>query len=412
MAFCGAKFDDHKIDYSPTVVPCKNFDPETDSKTLYSAMKGLGTNEKNIINIVANRSSAQLMAVEKKFNTLYGSDLKKWLGKELRGHLEKVVLGRFFGPHVYQAYVLRHAMAGMGTDERALIDVICTKNRGEMARVKKAYDTVYERDLIQDIQSETSGHFRRILVSLAGGGRENKPVDLELATKEAKALHEAGEGKWGTDEATFNMIFATRSFPQLRATMLAYKKLTGQDMDKVIAKEMSGDLKRAFLTLVQYILDPITYYSEVLFQSMKGIGTDDNTLIRTVLSRCEIDLGDIKKRFEKLHQKTLDKAIKSETSGDYRKIMLEIVSDYSCSKGSDSRDDGAEKPFAKKPETQRTLSEEVRDEKIAKLKQKLHEQEMNERPDSMRHEQGESFTYKRKKNQALMEISNENWEMK
>jgi len=327
MAFCGAKFDDHKIDYSPTVVPWKDFDPETDSKTLYSAMKGLGTNEKNIINIVANRSSAQLMAVEKKFNTLYGSDLKKWLGKELRGHLEKVVLGRFFGPHVYQAYVLRHAMAGMGTDERALIDVICTKNRGEMARVKKAYDTVYERDLIQDIQSETSGHFRRILVSLAGGGRENKPVDLELATKEAKALHEAGEGKWGTDEGTFNMIFATRSFPQLRTTMLAYKKLTGQDMDKVIAKEMSGDLKRAFQTLVQYILDPIKYYSEVLFQSMKGIGTDDNTLIRTVLSRCEIDLGDIKKRFAKLHQKTLDQAIKSETSGDYRKIMLEIVSD-------------------------------------------------------------------------------------
>jgi len=327
MAFCGVKFDDHKIDYAPTVVPIQDFDAETDSNVLYTAMKGLGTNEKKIIDIVANRSSAQLMAVETKFNTLYGKDLKKWLGKELKGHLEKVVLGRFFGPHAYQAYVLRNAMAGMGTDERALIDVICTKNRAEMASVKKAYETMYKRDLIQDIQSETSGDFRRILVSLASAGRENKPVDLELATKEAKALFEAGEESWGTDEATFNVIFATRSFPQLRATMLAYKKQTGHDMDKVISKEMSSDLKRAYLTLVHYILDPITYYSEVLFKSMKGIGTDDNTLIRTVLARCEIDLGDIKKRYVKLHQKTLDKAIKSETSGDYRKIMIEIVSD-------------------------------------------------------------------------------------
>lgn len=327
MAFCGAKFDDHKIDYAPTVVPSKDFDPETDAKLLYSAMKGLGTDALKIINIVGNRSSAQLMAVEKKFHTLYGDDLKKWLGKELKGHLEKVVLGRFFGPHAYQAYVLRHAMAGMGTDERALIDVICTKNRREMALVKLAYETMYKRDLIQDIESETSGHFRRILVSLASAGRENKPVDVELATKEAKALFEAGEASWGTDEATFNVIFATRSFPQLRATMLAYEKQKGQGMDKVIAKEMSKDLKRAYLTLVQYILDPITYYSEVLFHSMKGIGTDDNTLIRTLLSRCEIDLGDIKKRYEKLHEKTLDKAIKSETSGDYRKIMLQIVSD-------------------------------------------------------------------------------------
>lgn len=325
MAFCGSDLQDQKDDFTPTVIPIKDFDPETDCKVLYSAMKGLGTNEKKIMNIVANRSSAQLMALEKQFRTQYGDDLKKWLGKELRGHLEKVVLGRFFGVHAYQAYVLREAMAGMGTDERALIDVICTKRKGAMIKVKKAYETMYKRDLVKDIESETSGHLKRILVSLAGAGREMKPVDEELAAKEAKALYEAGEASWGTNEATFNMIFATRSFPQLRATMHAYKRHTGQDMEKVIEKEMSKDLKRAFLTLIRYILDPITFYANVLHQSMKGMGTDDSTLIRTVLSRCEIDLGDIKKRYEKLHQETLDKAIKSETSGDYRKILLEIV---------------------------------------------------------------------------------------
>jgi len=292
---------------------------------LYSAMKGLGTNEEKIIEIVANRSSAQLMKVEESFETLYGKELKKWLGKELRGHLEKVVLGRFFGPIAYQAYVLRNAMAGMGTDERALIDVICTKNQREMASVKRAYASLFDRDLIKDIQSETSGDFKRILVSLASAGRENKPINKELAKKEAKELFEAGEGTWGTDESTFNRIFANRSFAQLRLTINSYKIHTGQDMEKAIENEMSKDLKRAYLTLVRYIQDPITYYSEVLYHSMKGLGTDDNTLIRTVLSRCEIDLGDIKNRFEKLHQKTLDKAIKGETSGDYRKIMLQIV---------------------------------------------------------------------------------------
>jgi len=327
MAFCGVQFEDQKIDFTPTVVPINSFDPEEDSKVLYTAMKGLGTNEKKIIDIVANRSSAQLMEVEKTFNTMYGEDLKKWLGKELKGHLEKVVLGRFFEPYHYQAYVLRCAMGGMGTDERALVDVICTKNKREMIYVKRAYESLYERDLVKDIESETSGHFKRILVSLASAGREHKRVDEDLANKEAKALYEAGEAKCGTDEETFNVVFATRSFPQIRATMRAYKKHTGQDMASVIEKEMSKDLKRAYLTLIHYIEDPITYFSEVLYHSMAGAGTDDNTLIRTVLSRCEIDLGDIKKRFDKLHQKSLDMAIKSETSGDYRKIMLEIVMD-------------------------------------------------------------------------------------
>merc|ERR1719317_1555487 len=196
-----------------------------------------------------------------------------------------------------------------------------------MDMVKKAYSALFNRDLIKDLRSETSGDFRRILISLAGAGRECKPVDKSLAEREAQELYKAGEGKWGTDEGTFNQIFATRSFPQLRATFEAYKKQRGQNMAAVIEKEMSGDLKDAFLTLVNYITDPITYYSEVLYRSMKGMGTDDKTLIRTVVSRCEIDLGLIKKKFEKLHQKTLDKAIKGETSGDYRKIMLAIVMD-------------------------------------------------------------------------------------
>merc|ERR1711920_233819 len=118
---------------------------------------------------------------------------------------------------------------------------------------------------------------------------------------------------------TFNRIFAGRSFPQLRATMKAYKKKTGEDMADVIENEMGGDLKDAFLTLVRYIQDPITYYSEVLYRSMKGMGTDDDRLIRTILSRCEIDLGAIKERFEKLHQKTLDKSIKKRDKWRLRK---------------------------------------------------------------------------------------------
>jgi len=327
MAFCGAKFEDQKQDISPTVVASTDFDAETDAKVLYKAMKGFGTDEDKIINVVANRSSEQLIAVVKKFRTMYGDDLPKWLEKELKGNFEDVVLGRFFGPRGYQAYCLRNAMAGVGTDERALIDVICTKNKQEMDEVKKMYNRMYNRDLIKDIESETSGDFRRILVSLAAAGRDEKPVDEELARTDAQALYDAGEGQWGTDEGTFNRIFAGRSFPQLRATFLAYKKKTGQDMGNVIEEEMSKNLKMAFLTLVRYIQDPITYYSEVLYRSMKGMGTDDRTLIRTVLSRCEIDLGAIKERFEKLHQKTLDKAIKSETRGDYRKIMLMIVMD-------------------------------------------------------------------------------------
>jgi len=315
--------------FSPTVLPARKFDPETDAKVLYKAMKGLGTDEKTIISVVAFRSSAQLQQIAQKFNTMYGKTLPAWLKSELSGKFEDCVLGRFYQPLGYQAYVCRKAMKGVGTDERALIDVICTKSNEEMELLKKAYEVLFKRDLPKDVASETSGDFRRVLLSLLSAGREDKPADEKTAESDARDLYNAGEGKWGTNESKFNMIFATRSFAQLSAMFASYKKIKGNDIEKAIEKEMSGDLRRAYLTLIRWIKDPIEYYSEVLYKSMKGLGTDDRTLIRTVLARCEIDLGTIKKKFYHLHQKTLDRAVKSETSGDYRRIMLALIMDPS-----------------------------------------------------------------------------------
>lgn len=43
---------------------------------------------------------------------------------------------------------------------------------------------------------------------------------------------------------------------------------------------------------------------------MKGMGTDDNTLIRIIVSRSEIDLNDIKREFERKYDRTLLSAVK------------------------------------------------------------------------------------------------------
>ena len=47
------------------------------------------------------------------------------------------------------------------------------------------------------------------------------------------------------------------------------------------------------------------YFAQRLSAAMKGWGTDDDALVRIIVSRCEIDLATIKYEYEKIYGKTL-----------------------------------------------------------------------------------------------------------
>ncbi|KAL3066622.1 hypothetical protein OYC64_016550 [Pagothenia borchgrevinki] len=304
-----------------TVVACRNFNATDDAEVLYKAMKGLGTNEDAILQLLSSRSNHQRQDIKHAYKTLFGKDLVDNLKGELGGKFETLIVAMMTAPLAYDVSSLRNAIKGAGTEEKVLVEILASRTPQQVKDIVAAYRKEYDDDLEEDISGDTSGHFKRLLVILLQGNRQSG-VQSELIDSDAQTLFQAGEHKFGTDEQTFVTILGNRSPEHLRKVFDAYMKLSGFEMEESIKKETSGGLQDLLLAVVKCARSVPAYFAETLYYSMKGLGTDDNTLIRAMVTRSEVDLMDVRTEFRKLFACSLFSMIKGDTGGDFSKALL------------------------------------------------------------------------------------------
>lgn len=296
-----------------------------DVEVLRKAMKGFGTDENAIVELLGSRTVKQRVPLLAAYKTTYGKDLIKDLKSELTGNFEDLVLNMLKSPAQLDAYELKEAIAGAGTDESCLIEILSSRSNAEIREITRVYKAEYGKSLEDAISSDTSGHFRRLLISLSQGNRdERETVDISLAKQDAQKLYAAGENKVGTDESQFNAILCARSKPHLKQVFHEYQQMCGREIEKSICREMSGNVESGMVAVVKCIKNTPAYFAERLQKAMKGAGTKDRTLIRIMVSRSEVDMLDIRQEYLRQFGKSLYTDISGDTSGDYKKLLLKL----------------------------------------------------------------------------------------
>lgn len=301
-----------------TVKDKANFKVDEDVAALRKAIEGLGTTEKTLIEVLTQRSNAQRQLISKAYEKATGRKLIDDLEGDTHGDFEDLLVALVTPPAIYDCQEVIRAIKGAGTTESTLTEIFASRSNRQIRALSEAYLAETGKSMIHDLQSEVSGEYGKALLILAEGKRdETTNVEAAKAKADAKALYEAGEKKWGTDEEKFIDILCHRSVPQLRQTLIEYKNISKKTLQESIESEMSGDLEKVLVAIVKCVKNAPAYLAERLFKSMKGAGTTESTITRILVSRSEIDLLDIRAEYKKLFGNTLYSQLESEVSGNY-----------------------------------------------------------------------------------------------
>ncbi|CAL4900483.1 unnamed protein product [Urochloa decumbens] len=304
-----------------------------DAESIRKAVQGWGTDEKALIQILGHRTAAQRAEIAVAYEGLYNEPLLDRLHSELSGDFRSAMMLWTMDPAARDAKLAHKALKKKG--ERhvwVLIEVACASSPDHLAAVRKAYRAAYSASLEEDVATCPlyKEPLKQFLVRLVTSYRySGELVDGELARAEAAELGRdavvAGKQTLLTGDVV--RIVGTRSKAQLKATFERFRQEHGKAIDDILEERRGSDqLAAALKTAVWCLASPEKHFAEVIRSSIVGLGTDEESLTRAIISRAEIDMQKVKEEYKVMYpNKTVTSDVNGDTSGYYNGILITLV---------------------------------------------------------------------------------------
>ena len=233
------------------------FKPRVQAAKLYEAMSGMGTDERAIFNVLQSGRSDLNRAIESAFNQMYPRwTLRYWLKDELGGSDYTKAMQLLGRGDFTLAQKLQQAADGWGADEEKIFHALETASAEDIAEVNR--DASLKRRLYEELGD---ADWALATAFLNGHGTL------------AKKLRHAVAG-WGTDED--EIWRALQKAPANERQFVLDHPTLLQDVE--------ADLSGADFLRVKRMLAGTWDNLDKIEVALKGIGTDEATLI-TALSQ-------------------------------------------------------------------------------------------------------------------------------
>lgn len=201
-------------------------------------------------------------------------------------------------------------MKGFGTDEKLLIRTLASKDPLQIEALRAAFQRQFSRDLVHDIEKETSGNLEYGLLAVARG-----PLLTDVYT-----LRDSLKGL-GTNEVLLNDVLLSRSNADIQAIKSTYYKTFSRRLEDDVKSDLSGKTERHFLMVLagnraedSAPVVPQQVEQDVLeiYKASEGrMGTDELLICSIFTSRNDNQLRAIAHAYQQRYSKSLEQVIKS-----------------------------------------------------------------------------------------------------
>jgi len=236
-----------------TVIDLFRTPQERDVAYLYKAMKGAGTDDDTVIEILCSRSNIELEKIKEEYQKTYNEDLEKRVTSETSGALRKILVSllqckrsensmpndsecKQIAEELYKA-----GEGKLGTDESVFNKVFALSSPPELFSINTFYSQLSTKTLKEAVDKEYSGNMKLALNTIL-------EATISPSNYFARRVNKAVKGLGTNDKMLIRNICAREEI-DMKEIRESYKNLFGKDMVADIKDDTSGDYQKILMNI-------------------------------------------------------------------------------------------------------------------------------------------------------------------
>jgi hypothetical protein len=309
----------------------KKLEEKTD--LLYNIFYAEPLNTDMLFDLFTRTSNYELQIMADEYQKKYETSVFEEINRVIQNkETKQVCIMLFYNYYELDARILHKALKEK-RDEKVIVEIFASRPYWFLQIVDEEYKRLYGISLKDELAKEKKTDFITFLqcIMTTPRSKTSSIKNEKQAGDAAQEIITKGLKNYGKDVELFKKLFVKSSREDLVAISREYKNMDKKKRNLYDAvDDACPKVTREIIKAIIYaVVLPAHYFAHLLKKSIIGLGTDEETLSRVLVTRHEVDMDLIRYYYKAETKNELIDDIKGDTSGTYMKILTKLAfSDY------------------------------------------------------------------------------------